>query len=104
MGASIHHALAQGTSQSGNYLRTFLNLGFNIAHAAGYSLTGMTDYMFEVKYPLFTRGLSLFHFWLPLVLLWIVARLGYDRRAFVKFVVSSVATTPFVLIVVNKVT
>lgn len=29
LGASIHHAIAQGTSQSGNYLRSFLNLGFN---------------------------------------------------------------------------
>jgi hypothetical protein len=49
----------------------------------GYPLTGMTSYMFdEEKYSLFTRGLSLFHFWLPLFLLWIVARLGYDRRAF----------------------
>src|SRR5262249_22722605 len=32
--------------------------------------------------PLFTRGLSFFHFWLPLFLLWVLARLGYDRRAF----------------------
>jgi hypothetical protein len=29
LGASIRHTVAQGTSQSGNYLRTFLNLGFN---------------------------------------------------------------------------
>jgi hypothetical protein len=54
-----------------------------LAGLFGYHLTGMTDYMFQAeKYPLFTRGLSLFHFWLPLVLLWLVARLGYDRRAF----------------------
>jgi len=29
LGASIRFAIAQGTSQSGNYLRSFLNLGFN---------------------------------------------------------------------------
>jgi hypothetical protein len=29
------------------------------------------------------RGLSLFHFWLPLFLLRLMKRLGYDRRAFV---------------------
>ncbi len=53
-----------------------------LAGLFGYHPTGMTDYMFQAeKYSLFTRGLSLFHFWLPLVLLWIVARLGYDRRA-----------------------
>jgi hypothetical protein len=29
LGASVRYAIAQGTSQSGNYLRSFLNLGFN---------------------------------------------------------------------------
>ena len=48
----------------------------------GYPLVGMTAYMFDSGLPLFTRGLSFFHFWLPLVLLWLLARLGYDRRAF----------------------
>ena len=49
---------------------------------AGYPLVGMTGYMFDEGLPLFTRGLSFFHFWLPLFLLWLLARLGYDRRAF----------------------
>jgi hypothetical protein len=53
-----------------------------LAGLCGFHVTGMTDYMFEAqRYSLLTRGLSLFHFWLPLLLLWIVARLGYDRRA-----------------------
>lgn len=46
----------------------------------GYPITGMTGYMFEGAIPLFARFLSFFHFWLPLVLLWLVLRLGYDRR------------------------
>ena len=29
LGATIRHTIAQGTSQSGNYLRSFLHLGFN---------------------------------------------------------------------------
>ena len=29
LGAAIHHTVAQGNSQSGNYLRSFLHLGFN---------------------------------------------------------------------------
>ena len=29
LGASVRYAIAQGTSQSGNYLRSFLHLGFN---------------------------------------------------------------------------
>lgn len=43
---------------------------------------GMTDYMFDEKLTLLTRGLSFFHFWLPFLLLWMVWMLGYDRRAF----------------------
>ena len=42
----------------------------------------MTTYMFDPAIPLFVRGLSPFHGWLPFLLLWLVARLGYDRRAF----------------------
>ena len=52
-----------------------------LAHLAGWNLTGMTSYMFDPKLPLFLRGLSLFHGWLPFLLLFLVARLGYDRRA-----------------------
>jgi hypothetical protein len=51
------------------------------AQLAGLSLTGMTEYMFRSSIPLHARGLSLFHGWLPLLLLWLVYRLGYDKRA-----------------------
>jgi hypothetical protein len=47
----------------------------------GHHLTGMTAYMFDAKYDLFTRLLSLFHGWLPFLLVYLVWRLGYDRRA-----------------------
>jgi hypothetical protein len=49
---------------------------------AGVHVTGMTSYMFNADIPLFVRALSSFHGWLPFVLLWLVWRLGYDRRAF----------------------
>lgn len=52
-----------------------------LAAAVGLPLTGMTAYMFDAKIPLFTRGLSFFHFWLPILLVVLVWRLGYDRRA-----------------------
>jgi hypothetical protein len=48
----------------------------------GHFPVGMTKYMFDPGIPLFARGLSLFHGWLPFVLVAMVARLGYDRRAF----------------------
>ena len=47
----------------------------------GIQLLGLTGYMFEPRLSLFTRGLSLFHGWLPLLLAWLLVRLGYDRRA-----------------------
>jgi hypothetical protein len=48
----------------------------------GVHLLGMTDYMFDAHKPLFLRALSLFHGWLPFLLLYLIWRLGYDRRAF----------------------
>lgn len=47
----------------------------------GLRLTGLTDYMFNAGSPLLLRGLSLFHGWLPFLLVYLVWRLGYDRRA-----------------------
>lgn len=51
------------------------------AHFAGLKITGMTGYMFDQSKSLFLRGLSLFHGWLPLLLIYLVMQLGYDRRA-----------------------
>lgn len=53
----------------------------------GFPLLGMTAYMFDPGIPLFARGLSSFHAWLPFVLVFLVARLGYDRRAFLYWTV-----------------
>ena len=47
----------------------------------GFQVTGMTNYMFDPGISLFARGLSFFHFWLPLLLVYFVWRLGYERRA-----------------------
>jgi hypothetical protein len=47
----------------------------------GRHLIGGTEYMWETKYPLWLRLLSLFHLVLPVLLLWALRRLGYDRRA-----------------------
>ncbi|MFO0939898.1 MAG: hypothetical protein U0930_03955 [Pirellulales bacterium] len=55
--------------------------------AVGLPLTGMTGYMFDSKYTLFVRGLSFFHFWLPILLVWMIWRMGYDRRAFLAWTI-----------------
>jgi hypothetical protein len=53
-----------------------------LSNLIGWPLTGMTDYMFAADHSLFLRGLSLFHGWLPFLLVYLVWRLGYDRRGF----------------------
>ena len=57
------------------------NLDLLLRLAFDVRLLGMTEYMFMPSIPLSIRLLSLFHVWLPLVLLWMVRQFGYDRRA-----------------------
>jgi len=47
----------------------------------GFHFLNLTSYMFDRQLPIFTRGLSLFHGWLPLLLIWLLSRLGYNQRA-----------------------
>jgi hypothetical protein len=47
----------------------------------GSHFTKMTSYMVDANKPLFLRSLSLFHGWLPFLLLFLVGRTGYDKRA-----------------------
>jgi hypothetical protein len=58
-----------------------------VANIFGVPVTGITDYMFKHENSLFLRGLSLFHGWLPFLLIYLVWRLGYDRRALVGWTV-----------------
>jgi len=53
-----------------------------VGNLLGHPLVGMTDYMFNPALPLHLRALSLFHGWLPFLLVYLVWQLGYDRRAF----------------------
>jgi hypothetical protein len=55
-----------------------VDFGFELC---GSHLSHMTSYMFDSSRPLFLRGLSLFHGWLPLTLLFMLKRSGYDKRA-----------------------
>jgi len=61
----------------------------------------MSNYMFDEKFSRVSRGLSLYHGWLPFVLLWALSRLGYDHRALLLqtlvawtvFLLSAIVTT-----------
>ncbi len=52
-----------------------------VCQLLGFRLTGLTSYMFDSHRSIFLRGLSLFHGWLPFLLVYLVLRLGYNRRA-----------------------
>jgi hypothetical protein len=59
------------------------NLDFFLRLVTGVDVIGLngTGYMFGNRYSALFKFFSLFHVILPLLLLWMVYRLGYDRRA-----------------------
>ena len=56
-------------------------IDFLVRATTGGHVVDLTEYMFDPQLSLYLRGLSFFHFWLPLMLLWMVRQQGYDRRA-----------------------
>ena len=66
------------------------NPAFLLRGHVSWTLDGVDrDYPFVADLSLFLRGLSFFHFWLPIVILLLVWRLGYDRRALLGMIVLS---------------
>ena len=57
------------------------NVGFFGRLIFGVDVTGLAGYMFDARIPLYLRLLSLFHVFMPAVLVWLVCRRGYDPRA-----------------------
>src|SRR5436305_11821854 len=61
--------------------RSSVELGRLLAHCDRRHFIGGTEYMWDTHYALWLRLLSCFHIGLPIVLLWALLILGYDRRA-----------------------
>lgn len=61
-------------------LQSFWMADFFTRLVAGFHPIGGTEYMFNAAKPLLLRSLSLFHVVVPLLLVWALWRLGYDRR------------------------
>jgi hypothetical protein len=59
------------------------NIGFFTGLLMGKPIFGLADYMFDTDKPLYLRALSLFHIFLPVLLLWLISRLGYDSNALI---------------------
>ncbi|NWF36565.1 membrane-associated protein [Mariprofundus sp. KV] len=57
------------------------SIGFFSGLLTGKPVGGLADYMFDRNLPLYLRALSLFHLFLPPLLIWMVFRLGYDENA-----------------------
>lgn len=73
--------LASTQALSVTALELFWTVDFLTRLIFGVQLLGLSGYMFDSTRPLGLRGLSLFHLWLPWLLIWMVYRFRYDRRA-----------------------
>ena len=83
------------------FFEALWNIDFFFHLAIGKSLIGLSAYMFDPKIPLFIRGLSCFHIVLPVILLWGLHRLGYDRRAFLWQTIVALVVLPFSYLLSN---
>jgi len=62
------------------FVGVFWTLDLVVGLILGFSPTGYTNYMFDEDLSLLVRVTSLYHVGMPFLLLWLVARLGYDHR------------------------
>lgn len=65
------------------FLELIWTVDFFVHLIFGVSLTGLSAYMFDSEIPRRIRALSFFHIVLPIIVVWLVSRLGYDSRALV---------------------
>jgi hypothetical protein len=77
------------------------NADFWVRLVTGKSLIALSAYMFDPKISVFIRGLSLFHVALPILLVWLLGQLGYDRRAFFWQTLVALVVLPISYLVTN---
>jgi hypothetical protein len=83
------------------FFEAIWNIDFFFRLATGKSFIGLSAYMFDPGISLFIRGLSGFHIVLPLLLLWMLRRLGYDQRAFFWQAIVALVVLPLSYLVSN---
>lgn len=94
--------LASMAAVGGLALELFWTVCFIPALLFNIHISNLADYMFDATLPLWLRMLSLFHLALPPLLIWLVMRLGYFKKALViqiflisvVLVLSSIFSTP----------
>jgi len=72
--------VASMAAVNGLFVETLWIVGFLIA-LLDHENPQITAYMFDPANPIWVRGLSLFHLFMPILLIWLILRLGYDKRA-----------------------
>jgi len=77
------------------------NIDFFFRLIKGVSLIGLSAYMFDPKIPWFIRSLSFFHIVLPLLIVWMLHRLGYDQRALLWQTLMAIVVLPLSYLVSN---
>jgi len=83
------------------FLELVWNADFWIRLVTGKSLVSLSAYMFDPNIPLFIRGLSLFHVALPILVVWFLYRLGYDRRALLWQTIVALVVMPISYLLTN---
>ena len=79
-----HPLLLSMQAVSVAFLELVYTIDFFVRLTTGVFLTGLSVYFFQAEdSPAWVRAFSLFHIPLPFVLLWLLWKLGYDRRAVV---------------------
>ncbi|HTW93388.1 MAG TPA: hypothetical protein VMD30_01255 [Tepidisphaeraceae bacterium] len=78
----LENSLLASTSAVGVLIAQAIWIADFFGHPIGLRIFGAAGYMFDPTYTHLIRGISLFHIWFPILILWTVHRLGYDRRAF----------------------
>lgn len=58
------------------------NIGYFSRLMSGHKTFSLTDYMFDSSRSLFLRSLSLFHVFLPAIIIWMLWKLGFREDAF----------------------
>jgi hypothetical protein len=69
---------------------------------SGRHVLGLSTYMFDARKPRFLRALSLFHVVLPVLLSWMVHRLGYDRRAWAFQTAAALVILPVTYVLTDR--
>jgi hypothetical protein len=90
-----HRLLLSASAVASLFVGLIWSIDFGSRVATGEHLLGVTAYMWDPQFPLFTRALSLYHVGWPLLMLFCMAKIGYDRRG---WVLQAAIATPLVAV------